>query len=909
MRIQEIQHRKEFNLKKRFAFFIFLLAFSLSTNEAVAQEGVINAVILPFEVHSRDDISSFRTQMLESIASSIDEAKEIQVIAGDRLKKVILGKGVSIFDENAAGIIGKELKADFVVLGSITKLGRRYSIDAKVFNVQQARLSALSFIEGEDTMELKRMVFDLSFTISREMLKEALAAGRVFAPQSGIVGKINITGNKRMDTDAIIVKIKTKVGSAFDGEQIRNDIKAIYDTGYFDDIVVDLADTAIGKELTFILKEKPIIKRITITGNKELTEEKLKESITIKTNTTLNRIILKENAEKIKALYANEGYYLAKVEPVVNVEKGVEAQVNFQIDEGEKVRIKKIVIIGNKKMAEKQIKNAMNTSEAGFFSFFTKSGVYQEHLFQNDLNLIMGLYFDNGYIQANITDSNITLSSDKKWLYITIAVSEGEQFKVAKMDIQGDILKTKKDIMENVKTKSGNVFSRKIVGQDITKIGDMYGDEGYANADVNPVTKVNTEDKTVDITFDIHKGEPVYIEKVNITGNTVTRDKVIRREVEVEEGKLYSSTGMKRSRSNLKRLGYFEDVAITTQPGSAENKMVVDVNVKERPTGSFSVGAGYSSSDNFIATASVTQKNLFGTGKQLDLSATLSGSSQKYNLSLTEPWLFDKPISAGIDIFKTSREYTDFTRDSNGFDIRFGFPLYKRDTRGYLTYKLENVEVTDIATDASELIKAQEGENLISSITVAARRDTRDDAFFPSEGSTLLFSLEFAGEPIGGDVNFVKYVFEGIKYFSMPWETVIAARGVVGFLQGHSGKEAPIYERFFLGGINSIRGFETRSVGPRDPETNEVIGGDSEAFVNIEYIFPLFPEQKVKGLVFFDTGNAWDGEFLSDLRYSAGLGVRWHSPFGPLRFEWGYNLDKKDDEEASQFEFSIGAGF
>ncbi|MBI5892123.1 MAG: outer membrane protein assembly factor BamA [Deltaproteobacteria bacterium] len=893
--------------KTIFAAFLLLFASFDFLNSAAAQEN-INVVVLPFEVHSRDDISGFRIQMLEAIAGKLDETKEMKVIAGDRLKKVILEKGVGVFDEGAAKIIGRELKVDFVVLGSITKLGRRYSIDAKVFNVQQDRLSALSFIEGDDTRDLAKRASDLSFTISSEMLKEALAAGRVFAPQAGIVGKINITGNRRVDADAVTAKIKTKVGDKFDSEQIREDIKAVYDTGFFDDIVVDLADTALGKELTFIVRERPIIKQITITGNKELTEEKLKESITIKTNTTLNRIILKENAEKIKALYANEGYYVAKVEPVVNVEKDVEAQVNFQIDEGEKVRIKRITIIGNKKMAEKQIKKVMNTSEAGFFSFFTKSGVYQEYIYQNDLNLIMGQYFDNGYIQANITDSKVTLSSDKKWLYITIAVTEGEQFKIGKIDVQGDILKTKKDILENVKTKTGNVFSRKALMNDITKVGDVYGDAGYANVDINPITKLN-EDKTVDLTFDIHKGEPVYIERVNIAGNINTRDKVIRREVEVEEGELYSSTGIKRSRNNLKRLGYFEDVEITTQPGSAENKMVVDVNVKERPTGSFSVGAGYSSADNFIATASVTQKNLFGTGKILDLSATVSGSSQKYNLSFTEPWLFDKPIAAGIDLFNTSKEWPDFTRRSNGFDLRLGFPVYKRDTRGYLTYKFEEVEVTNIASNASKLIKEQEGKNINSSITASVRRDTRDDAFFPTEGSTLLFSVEFAGEAIGGDVNFIKYIFEGVRYFSMPWDTAIATRGVVGFLQDYGGKEAPVYERFFLGGINTLRGFKTRSVGPRDPRTNELIGGDTEALLNVEYIFPIFPEQKVKGVLFFDTGNAWDGEFLSDLRYSAGLGFRWYSPFGPLRLEWGYNLDKKPGEGASQFEFSIGTGF
>ncbi|MBI5682798.1 MAG: outer membrane protein assembly factor BamA [Deltaproteobacteria bacterium] len=898
-----------FSLRKRFIFFIFLLAFSLQPlafGMSMAQD--VNVVILPFEVHARDNISDFRLKILEAIASSLDETKGIRVIAGDRLKDVIMEKGTKIFDEGAAGAVGKELGANYVVLGSISKLGKRYSIDAKVYNVGQDKLSSLSYIEGEDTKEITQRVYDLSSAISREILKEAITAEKADA-ESGIIGKIKITGNKRMDTDAIRAKIKTRAGDKFDSDQIKEDIRAIYDSGFFDDIIADMADTAVGKELTFIVKEKPIIKQVIFAGNKELTEEKIRESLTIKTGSILNRIVLQENADKLKTLYANEGFYLAKIEPVVSIANEIEASVNFQIDEGKKVKVKNITIIGNQKMTEKKIRKVMNTKEAGFFSFITKSGVYQEFIFQNDLNLIAGLYYDNGYIQANITDSKVTLSSDKEWLYITIAVSEGEQFKVGKVDVRGDILTTKRAILEKIKNKTGNIFSRKIVGGDITKITDIYGNDGYANVDVNPVTKLNTEAKTVDLVFDINKGEPVYIEKVNIRGNVTTRDKVIRREVELGEGELYSSTGIKRSRSNLRRLGYFDDVNIATGPGSSENKMTVDVEVKERPTGFIAAGAGYSSADGMIVTANITQKNLLGTGKQLDLSALLSSKTSRFNLGFTEPWFLDKPISAGIDIFNTTKEYTDFTRDSVGFGLRFGFPLYRRDTRGYLTYKLEEVEVTRVASGASQIIRDQEGKNLISSINAAIRKDTRDDALFPTEGSVIYFSIEFGGGPIGGDVNYVKYLLEGTRYFSMPYDTVLAARALAGYLHGFDGKDAPVYERFYLGGINSIRGFKTRGISPKDPTTNELIGGDGEALLNIEYIFPIFTEQKFKGVVFFDTGNTWDGGFLNGLRYSAGLGIRWVSPLGPIRLEWGYNLDKKEGEDSSQWDFTIGTSF
>lgn len=888
------------------AFFVIQL---ISVGEVFSQEP-LKLLVLPFEVHSEEDISSFRRELLETLASTLDEVKEVEVVAGERLKAIVLERGITRFDEDVASRLGKELKVDFIILGSITKLGRRFSIDTKVLNLALDRLSALSYIEGDDPKELLRGAVGLAHTIHQEVLAEALVAGRVFVPEVGAIGKVTITGNRRVDREAIMARVKTRPGDPYSVEGIRDDIKAVYDMGYFDDIVADIRDTAAGKELTLIVKERPLIRQVNITGNKEVGLEKIQEVVTVKANTILNRTLLSEDAERIKALYAREGFYLARVEPQVEIREEVTAIVSLKIEEGERVRVKRITIIGNKAFNERKIKKVMAIKEAWFLSFVTKSGRYEEDLFQNDLSSILGLYYDNGYIQARLDESRVTLSDDRRWLYITIAITEGERYTVGRVDLKGDILTTKKELMEKIKTIPGKVFSRRVVGHDIVTLTDTYGDKGYAHVNITPLTEVNHKERKVDITFDIQKGEPVYIERIDITGNVNTRDKVIRREVEVEEEGLYSATGLKRSRSNLRRLGYFEDVVITTQPGATEDRMILNVDVKERPTGAFSFGAGYSSTDKLIATFSISQSNLLGTGKRLDLWANLSSKSQRYQLGFTEPWLFDKPISGGFDIFKITREYPDFDKGSTGFDVRFGFPVYKRDTRGYLTYKLEEVEISNVGTNASQLIKDQEGTNTTSSITGVLRRDTRDDAFFPTEGSVAVASIEFAGGPIGGDNNFVKYVLDGVRYFPMPWDTTLALRGMAGYLQGFDGKQPPVYERFYLGGINSIRGFETRSVGPKDPVTGEIIGGDKAVVVNVEYLFPIFKEQRLKGLVFFDTGNAYDdGLDLGDLRYGTGVGIRWFSPLGPLRLEWGYNLDRKPGEKSSQWEFTIGGTF
>jgi len=349
---------------------------------------------------------------------------------------------------------------------------------------------------------------------------------------------------------------------------------------------------------------------------------------------------------------------------------------------------------------------------------------------------------------------------------------------------------------------------------------------------------------------------------------------------------------------------------IRTKPATCSSRNWL--RVKERPTGSISLGFGYSSVDKLIGTASVSQSNFMGTGLKLDLSGTVSASSSRYVLGITEPWLFDRPISAGFDLYNTEREYPDFDLRKQGFDLRFGFPLTKRYTRGYITYKLEDVHISNVETTASSIIKDQEGTSTESSIRLQVRRDSRNDAFFPSEGSVINLTTEFAGGPLGGTSYFIKYEADAVKFFPMPWDTVFSIHGSAGYVHGYDGKFPPIYERYFLGGINSIRGFETRSISPKDEATGDLIGGSSMVVMNLEYLFSLFPEQNIRGLVFFDAGNAYrNREEIEAFRFktAVGGGIRWFSPLGPIRIEVGFNLDPKDEESGSEWDFAIGTLF
>lgn len=868
-------------------------------------QAAMKILVLPFDAYGAGDLGSLRREVLNTVASSFED-EGAEVVGVDEIRRLMVDKGVTGFREEQALALSRKVAADFALLGSITRLKGAMSIDWRLYSLAQKRNAALFFKKGSDRRTiLKEMKGLVTTTYSRALAFLA----EMPVERGGVIAEIAIRGNRRVDSLAIMRRVSAEEGKPFSPEGIGEDIKSLYSMGYFEDVQAELVDSVSGKTLTFVVRERPYIKEIVITGNKKLSQEKVDEVITTKKNTILNRTLIQEDVEAILALYEGDGYYLAEANYDVAIDESA-AVVTFSIKENEKVKVRRVTIIGNEKMSDKKIKKIMETKEAGLFSFLTGSGKFNEFLFARDIDVVLDLYFNNGYIQAEIVDHRALLSEDRRWFYVTITVSEGDQFSVGSIDITGEMVTSEEELMKEVKLVPGEVFSRRLMRAGIERFREIYGDKGYAKVKTNPVTSLNHESKVVNVTFDIRKGPLVYIEQIDIDGNTRTRDKVIRRELEVEEEQLYSLTGIKRSRNKLRRLGYFDDVSISERPGSLEDRLSLNIRVKERPTGQISAGFGYSSIDKFIGTVSISQNNLAGTGVKLNFSATFGGSTEQYQIGLTEPWFFDRPLSAGFDIFKNTRDFTDFTEKSTGFDLRFGFPLYFKDTRGSLVYKNEEIEISDVADNASILIKDQAGKSDIRSINTLVKRDSRNDAFFPTEGSTASLSVEYAGGPLGGDNNFVKYIARGKKYFPMPWKSAIAVRGEAGAVHGFDSTATPISERFFLGGINSIRGFESRSIGPKDPVTDEVVGGDKEALASIEFLFPLIAAQRLTGVLFYDIGNAYNTQIVFDeVRKSAGFGVRWFSPMGPLRLEYGFNLDRRDGEKHGRFEFSLGTPF
>jgi outer membrane protein insertion porin family len=731
-------------------------------------------------------------------------------------------------------------------------------------------------------------------------------AGAAPAQESPLVNKIEIRGLKRIEEGAVKSKISQKTGEPLSQEKISEDIKSIFTMGYFDDVRVEVETFEGGVKLIYVVKEKPTIIKIDFQGNEKVEDSKLKEKITLSPGSIADTVLIQDNASRLKKFYEEEGYLLANVVPVIKKVSENEITLTYQIDEGKKIRIDEIKITGNKNISSSKIRKAMETKKWWIFSFLTSSGYYKKDRMEQDVSRIQNLYFDNGYIKAVIDEPEISVDQENREMTISINVSEGAQYKISSVGVSGNTVYSDAVIKNKLSIEPGEVFSKRRLEKDIGEISDLYTQNGYALVSVTPDLVPDDKDDTVKVVLNIDEGGKYEIGRIEISGNTRTRDKVIRREIRVDEGETYDSTKLKRSYERINNLNYFETVEFLPKPKYEEKVVDLEVKVKERPTGFLSVGGGYSSIDKFIATADLTQGNLFGRGQYLKLKGELGGRSSLYEISFRDPWLFDRPISLSTGIYKTTREYIDYDKDAFGVYLGLGKSLSEY-WRGDISYNFEKAKISNISDDASLIIRDQEGTKTTSSITPKFIRDSRDNYLDPSRGSRNVFSFTFAG--IGGSNAFIKGTIDSGWYFPVG-PTTFMVRGRFGYATGIFGEELPLYERFYVGGIYTIRGLGWGDAGPRDEATGDPIGGTEELIFNTEFIFPILTEIKLKGVVFFDAGNSYDDfDEFGTLRYTTGTGIRWISPIGPIRIEWGYNLDQKPDESSNKFEFAFGSFF
>jgi outer membrane protein insertion porin family len=728
------------------------------------------------------------------------------------------------------------------------------------------------------------------------------------AEAAPLIKLIEITGNRKISDNAIFSKMKSGAGIPFSKNTVQEDIKRLYSIGHFDDIRVEIESFEGGVKLIYIFIEKPTIVSVDFQGNDELETEDLKEKITIAPGAIANLSLIIDNVKKIISFYHSEGYLLVKVVPIIREISEDAAALTFQVDEGPEVTIDEITLEGNKAISEDDIEDVMTTKEWWMFSFLTGSGTYREEQIKQDIERIRELYHSHGYIYVAISEPKVTLSDDKEDLYLSLSISEGDQYKIGEIRFKDNKVFSDPELYEQLEIASGQIFNRSALKRSIDKIIDLYMDKGYARADINPLVDVKKEEKIADITLSVSEGGIFRIGRINVTGNLKTRDTVVRREVRLDEGDIFNKKLLKRSYQRINNLNYFESVDVKTIPRTEEQLMDINVNVKEKLTGMLSIGGGYSSEDKFMLMGELTQANLYGKGLYLKFKADFSARKANFSISLRDPWFMNKPISASIGVYNEAVDYTDYDKKAIGGFIGFGKELSEY-VGANIKYKLEEVEITEISEDASSLIQEQEGIKLTSSIHPSIWRDTRDNYLNPTTGSKNSFYTTLAG--LGGDNYFYKWVVDSLWFFPVIWDTTFSMRGRYGYVEGYNGKEVPLYERFYVGGINTIRGLGFGEGGPKNEE-GEKIGGTQELIFNFEYIFPLIEDIKLNGVLFFDYGGSFDDEHnLSEInmRETAGAGLRWLSPLGPIRLEWGFNLEPRDEESDDKLEFSLGGYF
>jgi outer membrane protein insertion porin family len=856
--------------------------------DAVAEEPK-KIALFPFEVNSPGESNLIRQNISEGLIRGFSRSKQIRIIDPQQYLDLIKDKAP---DEGLARSVGGQIGADYVLTGGAFRIGDTLSLDARVVDIKGGKTLQDFYTQG------KGGVSDSS-RIAAELAAKVLTA--VLGKKK--VSRIVFKGNRKIEATAIQNVIKISKGRIYSDEELSNDIKAIYKMSYFNDVQVDVADSPEGPVVTFIVDEKPLISQIRIKGNDAVSTKDIEAVLSTKPKQFVDADRLRNDAEKVRDLFLNKGYLNVEVK-YDSEKRDKDIIVNFNITEGDRLYIKTITFEGNHAFSDKQLKKLMETNEKGFFSVFTDSGLLKKEKLKEDGNRINAFYLNNGYINAKVGEAEIT--NDKKWIYVKITITEGKRFKVGKVTVSGDPLSISKEkILEKLKINKKDYYDRESVVKDIDDFTQAANDEGFAYAEVTPNVVPVEATQTVDVNYNLTKGDKVFFNRIEISGNTKTRDKIIRRQISIVEGDLFSRGKLKESYNRLNRLRYFDEIDFQTEKGPDKDLMDVMIKVKEKPTGMFSIGAGYSAQDKAMIMAQISQQNLFGRGQSLGVNASLGASSSTYNLFFIEPFLFDMPLWSKYELWRIYKEYDTYDLTSRGFGGTFGYPIWER-ILGYIGYRYAVNDISNVSDSASSYVKDEEGKISSSGLTLTLSRDTTDDSMFPTKGTRNSLSVEYTGGFLGGDTGYTKYMGVSTWFHPLPLESVFGLRGRIGYMEGREGSEIPVYDRFYLGGINSLRGL--RNVGPIDPETGDVIGGTTMLNFNVEIVFPLIKSAGMKGVVFFDTGNAWDdgGYHLNDMRKTAGLGIRWYSPIGPLRLEWGYVLDRKDDEAASRFEFTIG---
>ncbi|MDR0238916.1 MAG: outer membrane protein assembly factor BamA [Deltaproteobacteria bacterium] len=899
-------------------FFLFCagLLTACPTHAAQAAQSPL-VLVLPFQINAGEDMAYLNAELPQMVSRRL-ASKGFRVVPADRARAMAQGKDSQ--DPGAARALAAAAGADYAVCGVFNQLGETFSLESRLLPVRSEGGAQPLTAQGQGIINLGPAVDKLTDQMAGTVAANRNVREPLVASGAGSLADVQVRGMKVLDPDVVLMRLRLRRGDSPNPVSIDEDVKRVWDMGYFSDVRASLEQQAAGRVLVFTVEEKPRIDNVVVNGAGKIDKEDIIGAMSTKTGSVLNEKLLAEDLQKITDLYRAQGYYLAKVTSSVDPRPtGSGAVLTLNVEEGGKLYIREVRIDGLKGMKQGDMKDYMALKERNILSWFTGSGVLKDEYLERDATAIAAYALNQGYVDVQVAPPVVDYKPDG--IHIVFTVDEGPRYKLGDILFIGDLIDTEARLLEVIKLnshkKEETYFSLSVMQEDTKRLTEFYGDHGYAFAEVDTKVERLEDGHILNVAYAIQKKQKVYIRRVNIEGNMKTRDNVILREMRLADGDVYDGAKLRRSNERLSRLRYFTQMNTELVPTGVDDEVDLKINLKEDNTGAVMAGIGYSTYYDVGFTASIMERNLFGRGYWAQLQGFFSWRRTSGTLSFTNPRLWDTELAVGGDLYYIHDTWDDFTKETVGSTIRMAHPIGEYTSIGW-GYRLEQYTLSDIHPWSSALIRDYRGTNWTSAVNARIVRDTTDDRARPTKGTITSISGEYGGGGLGGDDNFVKALADWHGFYSWRPEHTIHLRGRLGGVFQNTNKNVPIFDRFYLGGIDTIRGFSYTDLSPRDKRSWEHIGGDRMGVVNIEYIWMF---QKDLGLAiapFVDGGFNIDSKSkrmrtINDDTWvwSSGLELRWRSPMGDLRLAYGWPLTKNYNREwkPGRFEFTMGSFF
>lgn len=890
-----------------FLFTVTAIAPSLVSAASPSSERNPVIMVLPFQINAPEEMDYLHSDLHNLLIQRL-EAKGVKVKPASEVAALIRRENVKELDISNVRKLIRRAGVDAAVYGSYTQVGNHFSIDTRYVSSDPSESAKPFYSQQEDIINILASVEDIAARVTNELYKYSS------------ISHIEVRGTKVLDPDVVLLRINTKQGDFVDQQALDRELKRIWDLGFFSDILVEIEESGDGLHLIYTVVEKPRIDAIRVYGADAIDEDEILSMLSVKPGAILNEKLLATDMLTIQEQYRQKGYHLAKVSQDTETDSATNSAIlNLHVDEGNRLYIEEVVLNGAEKMSKGKLIDQLALTERGFLSWITGSGVLKEELLERDVSAMGAYYMNEGFMDIDIKAPKVDYND--KGITITHEIEEGPRYKVGDVTVSGDLIDTDETLLKltslYARAKAGEYFSMAQMQRDINTLTNYYAEYGYAFAGVHarPDKIADPNNPHINVNFTIEKRQKVYIRHVLLEGNTRTRDNVVLREMRLMDGDPFDGRKLGRSMERLNKLGYFEIAESELIPTNKPDEVDLKVKLQERSTGAISGGIGYSTYSSFGVSGSISENNIFGKGYNAGLQAQVTGKRTAYDLSFTNPRVNDSQLAFGVDLYNWKDDFWDYNKKTTGAGVRVGHPIgeYSSATLGY---RINFYKLYDFDDDASKLIQRYEGNRIGSVASLRLTRDTTDKRK-PTKGTISKINTEYGGGILGGDDDFIKVTVEFQVYQQLVKDHILHFRTRAAGLFDNGDKEAPpVYERFWMGGIDSVRGYRSRDIVPRDLETGDRLGGNRMWFANFEYIWSFSEELGMNLVPFFDIGANIDIDqeynFSDSLKRSYGLELRWRSPMGDLRFSYGIPLDEDwrgDKLEGGRFEFSMGNFF